>query len=86
VILKSENEDSLNRYALLIRSAVRSSPRLAWDALIALYGDESLLQGAIDNLRKVGDTEDLELLEQTRIARQNRGTLSSLHFTMIGVM
>lgn len=41
--------------------AVRRSPRLAWDALIELYGDEGLLRERIDHIEAgdKGDAKDL---------------------------
>lgn len=43
--------------------AVRRSPRLPWDTLIELYGDEAVVRDRIETLKAVQTTEGDELLE-----------------------
>lgn len=43
--------------------AVRRSPRLAWDALIELYGDEETLRNRFDSLKAMNPQGEEELLE-----------------------
>jgi hypothetical protein len=43
--------------------AIRRSPRLAWDSLVYLYGDESTLRTRIDALKVIAPTDEAELLD-----------------------
>jgi hypothetical protein len=42
---------------------VRTSPRLAWEVLVELYGDEETLAQRIDELKQSDVEVDAELLE-----------------------
>ena len=42
---------------------VRRSPRLAWDALVELYGDEGTLRAQIEKLKASKTQGDDELLK-----------------------
>jgi predicted KAP-like P-loop ATPase len=45
--------------------AVRQSPRLAWDLLIELYGNESILKERINTLKTIQPKDNNELLDLT---------------------
>lgn len=43
--------------------AVRKETRLAWDALIELYGDEDILKNRIDQAKDSASVDDKEIIE-----------------------
>lgn len=53
------------RSATLGQRAVRKTPRLAWDALVEIYGSESMLKTRLGELRA---TEELELEDLLALA------------------
>jgi hypothetical protein len=48
---------------LLKQRAVRRKPRLAWDALVELYGDETILRQCIEALKATSPDNIGDLLE-----------------------
>ncbi|HWP37856.1 MAG TPA: P-loop NTPase fold protein [Gemmatimonadales bacterium] len=60
-VLRSARSEALSQSAG--SRAVRRSPRLAWDALVELYGDEAVLRDRIEGLKAVQPADADELLQ-----------------------
>jgi hypothetical protein len=60
-VLRSARSEALSQS--MGSRAVRRSPRLAWDALVDLYGDEAVLRDRIESLKAVQPADADELLQ-----------------------
>jgi hypothetical protein len=74
-VLRQARSDAISQ--AMDSRAVKRSPRLAWDALIQLYGDESTLRQRINELKATHPQGDDELLE---LADRYLGSWRPKHF------
>lgn len=60
-VIKSSQSEAMSQ--AIDSRAVRKETRLAWDALIELYGDEDILKNSIDQAKDSASVDDKEIIE-----------------------